>query len=154
MKNLLAKDRNELFAKLKGFSQKPHTPGTTRCACGAKRWEKCAKQRGLPFPTCLVNQMFALVRSTSGSAQPTAAAPPPPTPAKGGGSDGGDEKKSTPPADPLAPGQRVRVVGTSRNDLNGLEGVVLSYDSAKERYGVKLQTGATVALKRGNIALV
>eukprot|EP00462_Mataza_sp_D1_P018403 CAMPEP_0175130324 /NCGR_PEP_ID=MMETSP0087-20121206/5948_1 /TAXON_ID=136419 /ORGANISM="Unknown Unknown, Strain D1" /LENGTH=528 /DNA_ID=CAMNT_0016412539 /DNA_START=114 /DNA_END=1700 /DNA_ORIENTATION=- len=43
---------------------------------------------------------------------------------------------------------RVEVVGTSREDLNGLHGVVLSFDETKDRYRVQLDNNTAVSLKR------
>lgn len=46
---------------------------------------------------------------------------------------------------------RVEIVGTSRDDLNGQIGVVTTFDEAKGRYGVKLDSGKSVSFKPANI---
>ena len=49
-------------------------------------------------------------------------------------------------------GAEVGITGlTGAPQHNGKAGVVLSYDSVKGRYNVRLQTGETVALKPTNL---
>eukprot|EP00040_Diaphanoeca_grandis_P026566 m.149147 g.149147 ORF g.149147 m.149147 type:complete len:357 (+) comp30641_c0_seq1:1174-2244(+) len=47
----------------------------------------------------------------------------------------------------------VQVNGTSRDDLNGQQGVAESFDDAKGRYVVRLTSGATVSLKPSNLVV-
>mmetsp|Transcript_124447 Transcript_124447/g.229295 ORF Transcript_124447/g.229295 Transcript_124447/m.229295 type:complete len:441 (-) Transcript_124447:65-1387(-) len=44
-------------------------------------------------------------------------------------------------------GKRVVIEGTSREDLNGRQGVAISFDSKAGRYGVRVDNGSRVALK-------
>jgi thioredoxin-disulfide reductase len=51
-------------------------------------------------------------------------------------------------------GKRVKVCGTSRDELNGSQGVAGEYDRDKGRYNVRLNSGQVVALKPANLELV
>eukprot|EP00930_Biecheleria_cincta_P039505 TRINITY_DN27154_c0_g1_i1.p1 TRINITY_DN27154_c0_g1~~TRINITY_DN27154_c0_g1_i1.p1 ORF type:complete len:682 (+),score=139.56 TRINITY_DN27154_c0_g1_i1:23-2068(+) len=51
-------------------------------------------------------------------------------------------------------GQRVSVVATSRQDVNGSKGQTLDFDEAKGRFNVRLDSGQTIALKRENLELL
>jgi hypothetical protein len=48
-------------------------------------------------------------------------------------------------------GCRVTVIGTSKEQLNGLHGVATSFDSDKGRYNVRLDNGETFSLKPANV---
>lgn len=44
-------------------------------------------------------------------------------------------------------GKRVIIEGTSRDDLNGRQGVTISFDAKAGRYGVRVEDGSRIALK-------
>lgn len=48
-------------------------------------------------------------------------------------------------------GAAVKIVGTSRGDLNGLTGKIVSYDATKERYLVQLESNKVMTLKHQNL---
>ena len=48
-------------------------------------------------------------------------------------------------------GKQVKIVGTSRNNLNGQQGLAVNYNRDNGRYNVRLQNGTTMALKPGNL---
>ena len=48
-------------------------------------------------------------------------------------------------------GKRVVVDGLSREELNGKKGLAVSFDDDKGRYNVKLDSGATIALKPSTV---
>merc|ERR1711998_537757 len=48
-------------------------------------------------------------------------------------------------------GKRIRVVGTSKAELNDSAGVALKWDAQRQRYTVKLKDGRQVALKEQNV---
>lgn len=71
---------------------------------------------------------------------------------------GGSGDSSSSSRDPMGyltspPSVVVKVVGTARDDINGLLGIVLSYNTERERYLVHMTSSqSTMALKKENIA--
>ena len=51
----------------------------------------------------------------------------------------------------LRSGDRITVIGTSRDDLNGQSGTVKDYDAAQERFNVTLDNGKVFALRSRNL---
>ena len=73
--------------------------------------------------------------------------------AGGGGASNGGVAMENPGC--LPPSSRVKIVGTSREDLNGAFGTVESYDEARERYTLNIDTaGSSLALKEKNLILI
>ena len=94
---------------------------------------------GVPDGTVLLfaNLKYVVKDVLSVDLEPAPSAARPSAPSSGGGG--------------VLAGKRIRVVGTSKAELNDSAGVALKWDAQRQRYTVKLKDGRQVALKEQNV---